>query len=57
MKRIDPYGIYSAEELKEIIKGHVSVEHLRQFGLVGCPGGGYLGQIVFDALLKARDDL
>jgi hypothetical protein len=50
MKKIDPTAIYESEELKEILRGVVKVETLREFGLVGLPGKGYWGQNVVDAL-------
>jgi len=50
MERIDPTTLYEAEELRSRLKGFVSLETLREWGLAGSPGRGYWGQNVIDAL-------
>ena len=47
---IDPNGLYTGEELAELLRGFAKLETLREYGLVGLPGRGYLGSNVLDAL-------
>ena len=57
MRKIDPTTLYSTKELREILRGVVSVNHLRQYGLTGSPGSGYWGQNVIDSLNHFWDHL
>lgn len=49
--RIDPYAIYSAEEVEALLKGLASLPTLRRFGLRGL-ADGYYGQNIHDALVS-----
>ncbi len=57
MKRIEPTAIYKTAELQNLLKGFVSLETLRVYGLVGSPGQGYWGQNVVDAINNYWYDL
>jgi len=57
VRRIEPTAIYASDELKEILRGCVKVETLREFGLIGSPGSGYWGRNVVDSLDKYWDHL
>lgn len=51
MRHIDPCGLYSAEEARELLNGFVSLEYLRtRGGLKGLPGAGYFGGALLAAL-------
>jgi hypothetical protein len=57
MKRIDPTTFYTTKELRDILRGFVSLETLRVHGLVGSPGSGYWGQNAVDSLNRYWDHL
>ena len=50
MNRVDPTTLYTTDELRSLLKGFVSLETLKKYGLAGSPGRGYWGQNVVDAL-------
>jgi hypothetical protein len=50
MRRIDLTTFYTTNELRDILRGIVSLETLRVYGLVGSPGSGYWGQNVVESL-------
>lgn len=49
MRSIDPNRVYSSEELKQVIGGHISIQLLRKYGLKGLPTG-YFGGAVIQAI-------
>ncbi len=46
-RRIDPYRFYSSEELREVLKGRIKIETLKDHGLVGLAAGYWGGNVIF----------
>ena len=50
MIRIEPNTLYGTYELKKLLKGFVSLDTLREYGLIGLPGKGYFGKNIVDSI-------
>ncbi|MCE7906898.1 MAG: hypothetical protein DYH02_00905, partial [Candidatus Omnitrophica bacterium COP1] len=56
MKRIERDVFYCGDEIKEILRGHVSLEALRAHGLVGLASGFWGSNVIdsIDAYIRSR---
>lgn len=46
MRKVDRDAFYSGEEIKEILRGHVSLDALRKHGLIGLASGFWGGNVI-----------
>ena len=47
IRRIDPYRLYSTEELQEVLHGSIKIQTLKRYGLVGFASGYWGSNIIF----------
>ncbi len=47
IRRIDPYRFYSTAELREVLRGSIKIDTLKDYGLVGLAAGYWGGNVIF----------